>query len=111
LPLALVLLAVAGAADMYSAVFRSTIVQLATPDQLRGRLSAMHLMVVTSGPRLGDLEATAVAAAVSAPFSAATGGILCVVGALLVAWRFPELAAYDGHASGADARSAAASQS
>lgn len=101
LPLALGLLAIAGAADMYSAVFRGTIIQLATPDELRGRLSAMHLMVVTGGPRIGDLEATAVAAAVSAPFSAWTGGLLCVLGVFLVAWRFPQLAAYDGHAADA----------
>lgn len=102
-PLALGLLAIAGAADMYSAVFRGTIVQLATPDELRGRLSAMHLMVVTGGPRIGDLEATAVAAAVSAPFSAWSGGLLCVLGVFLVAWRFPQLAAYDGQAAVAHA--------
>ena len=68
LPLALVLLAVAGGADVVSAVFRATILQLATPDELRGRLSALHGMVVTAGPRVGDMEATAVATAVSAQF-------------------------------------------
>ncbi len=56
-PLALLLLAIAGAADMFSAIFRSTILQVGIPDHLRGRLSALHLMVVTGGPRLGDLEA------------------------------------------------------
>jgi hypothetical protein len=102
-PLALALLAIAGAADMYSAVFRGTILQLATPDALRGRLAAMHLMVVTGGPRIGDLEATAVAAAVNASFSAWSGGLACVLGVFLVAWRFPQLAAYDGHDEGARA--------
>ncbi len=102
-PLALLFLAIAGAADMYSAVFRSTILQVGLPDQLRGRLSALHLTVVTGGPRLGDLEATAVAAAVSAPFSVVSGGLLCVLGLALVAWRFPELAAYDAHVAAADA--------
>ena len=62
LPLALVLLAVAGAADVVSAVFRNTILQLSVPDSLRGRLSAVHIAVVTGGPRLGDAEAGAVAA-------------------------------------------------
>ena len=60
---ALLLLAVAGAADVVSAVFRNTIVQLTVPDRLRGRLNALNIAVVTGGPRLGDLEAGAVAAA------------------------------------------------
>ncbi len=95
LPLALVLLAIAGAADVLSAVFRNTIVQLSTPDQLRGRLLALHGMVVTAGPRLGDVEATAVAAAVSAQFSVVTGGLACLAGLGLIAWRLPQLARYD----------------
>ncbi len=103
LPLALLFLAIAGAADMFSAIFRSTILQVRLPDHLRGRLSALHLTVVTGGPRLGDLEATAVAAAVNAPFSAVTGGLLCVLGLVAVAWRFPELAAYDAHRASEDA--------
>jgi MFS family permease len=52
--LALVLLAVAGAADVISAIFRSTILQVTTPDHLRGRLGALFTLVVTGGPRLGD---------------------------------------------------------
>lgn len=101
--LALVFLALAGAADMYSAIFRSTILQVGLPDHLRGRLSALHLTVVTGGPRLGDLEATAVAAAVNAPFSVVSGGLACVVGLVLVVWWFPELAAYDAHVAAARA--------
>ena len=91
-PLALGFLALAGAADVLSAVFRSTIVQLETPDQLRGRVTALHILVVTSGPRIGDLEAAAVAAVVGAQASVVSGGILCVLGVLVVARRFPELA-------------------
>ena len=94
-PLALVLLAIAGGADVVSAVFRNTIVQLGTPDELRGRLSALHGMVVTAGPRVGDMEATAVAAAVSAQFSVVTGGLACLAGLALIAWRLPELGRYD----------------
>jgi hypothetical protein len=56
----LVFLALAGAADVVSAVFRNTILQLAIPDSLRGRLSATHIAVVSGGPRLGDVEAGAV---------------------------------------------------
>src|SRR6201999_1220400 len=59
LPTALVLLAVAGGADVISALLRSTIVQLAVPDALRGRLVGLQVSVVTGGPRLGDVEAGA----------------------------------------------------
>jgi hypothetical protein len=63
-PLALFFLAIAGAADVVSAVFRATIVQLAAPDQLRGRIASIQFLVVTSGPRVGDIEAAAVASVV-----------------------------------------------
>jgi MFS family permease len=93
-PLALLFLAVAGAADVLSAVFRSTIVQLETPDELRGRVTALHLLVVTGGPRLGDLEAAGVAAVVGAQASVVSGGLLCLAGIVAVVRRFPELAAH-----------------
>jgi MFS family permease len=94
LPLALVCLALAGAADVVSAVFRTTIAQDLTPDTLRGRVSALTLLVVSGGPRLGDIEATAVAAVAGAQFSAFSGAVLCLVGTAVVAWRFPELRRY-----------------
>jgi MFS family permease len=94
LPLALLCLAVAGAADVMSAVFRTTIAQDLTPDPLRGRVNALNLLVVSGGPRLGDIEATAVAAVAGAQFSAFSGGVLCLVGTALVAWLFPELTHY-----------------
>jgi MFS family permease len=90
-PLALFLLAVAGAADVLSAVFRATIIQLEAPDELRGRVMSIHMLVVTSGPRMGDLEATGVAALFGAQFSVVTGGLLCLVGVAAVARAFPEL--------------------
>jgi MFS family permease len=94
LPLALLLLAVAGAADVVSAVFRNTILQLSVPDSLRGRLSAVHIAVVTSGPRLGDVEAGTVAALTSPQVSVVSGGVACMLGVLAVhAWA-PGLAAY-----------------
>jgi MFS family permease len=92
--LALVFLAIAGAADVFSAVLRSAIVQLDTPDELRGRVASIHILVVTSGPRLGDAEAAAVAALTSAQVSVVSGGILCLVGLVAVVQRFPELARY-----------------
>jgi MFS family permease len=91
LPLALGFLALAGAADVISAIFRSTIAQLATPDRLRGRLATIFILVVTGGPRLGDLEAGLVAAWFSPTISVVTGGLACIVGAGVVALAYPEL--------------------
>jgi MFS family permease len=94
LPLGLVLLALAGAADVVSAVFRNTILQLSVPDQLRGRLSSVHIAVVTGGPRLGDAEAGAVAALATPRFSVVSGGLACMAGALILARLVPELRRY-----------------
>jgi hypothetical protein len=88
------LLALAGAGDLVSAIFRGTILQLTVPDGMRGRMSAFHMMVVTTGPRLGDLEAGAVAALVNPLFSVVSGGIACVVGIVLLAAALPELRGY-----------------
>ncbi len=95
LPVGLFMLALAGAADVVSAVFRNTILQLSVPDGLRGRLSSVHIAVVTGGPQLGDAEAGAVAAVTSPRFSVVSGGLACILGvAALVRW-VPELARYD----------------
>ncbi len=90
-PLALVCLALAGTADVFSAVFRSTLVQLETPDALRGRIMSIHGLVVTSGPRLGDMEAAGVAALVGPQAAVVSGGVLCLLGAIAVVRQFPEL--------------------
>jgi MFS family permease len=105
LAVALVGLAVAGAADVVSAVFRSTITQTEVPDSLRGRLAAVFIAVVTGGPRLGDAEAGAAAAVVGAQGSVVSGGLLCIVGVGAVAWRWPELGRYvrPAHEAGVDA--------
>jgi MFS family permease len=95
LAVGLFMLALAGAADVVSAVFRNTILQLSVPDGLRGRLSSVHIAVVTGGPQLGDAEAGAVAALTTPRFSVVSGGVACIVGVLaLVRW-VPELARYD----------------
>jgi MFS family permease len=94
--LAVVLFAVAGAADSVSAVCRSTILQTRTPEAMRGRLSALFSLVVNSGPRLGDVEAGAVASVLSVGASVVTGGLACVAGVGLILLAFPALATYDG---------------
>jgi MFS family permease len=94
LPLTLLFLAIAGGADVVSAIFRGTMLQRATPDALRGRVSAVNLMVVTGGPRLGDAEAGLVAGATGAPASVVIGGLACLAGTAFVAASFPSLRTY-----------------
>ena len=95
LGLALVSLACAGAADVISAIFRSTILQVTVPDNLRGRLGAIFFVVVTGGPKLGDLEAGLMAAAFTPTISIVTGGALTIVGAFVTSRLYPELPAYE----------------
>ena len=98
--LALLMLAAAGWADVISAIYRSTILQVSVPDRLRGRLSGIHILVVTGGPRLGDVEAGLVAAWMTPAFSVVSGGLACIVGAGLVAFAFPELRRYRAPSDG-----------
>jgi MFS family permease len=91
---AIALLALAGFADSVSAVCRTTINQTVTPDRLRGRMSAVFSLVVTSGPRLGDIESGTVAGLSSALTSVTSGGIACVIGVGVIMLAFPQLAAY-----------------
>jgi len=93
--LAALLLAIAGAADSVSAVCRSTINQTVTPDALRGRMSSVFMIVVTSGPRLGDVESGVVASLSSARFSVLSGGLACLAGVAAIVVAFPALLAYD----------------
>jgi MFS family permease len=92
--LALLLLAVAGAADSVSAVCRTTIMQVLAPDELRGRLTSMYFMVVAGGPYLGDVEAGAVANAFGAQVSVVSGGALCLLGLAAAAVAFPAVWRY-----------------
>ena len=86
---ALVMLAVAGWADVISAVLRNTILQSSIDEAFRTRLSAIQMAVVSGGPRLGNFEAGAVAALSTPVLSAVSGGLGCALGALLLAWRLP----------------------
>src|SRR4051812_13993592 len=89
------LLAIAGAADSVSAVCRSVINQTVTPDAMRGRMSSVFSLVVTSGPRLGDIEAGLVGSPAGARLSIGSGGLACIAGGALVVLAFPALAAFD----------------
>ena len=94
LPLALMFLAIAGAADVVSAIFRNTILQVSVPDRLRGRLSGIFSLVVTGGPKLGDVEAGLMATWFTPAISVVTGGLACIVGSVVVAMAYPELRRY-----------------
>lgn len=85
----LIFLALAGWSDVISSVFRGTILQEVTPDRLRGRVSALHIMVVTGGPRLGDVEAGFAAALVGAPLSVVVGGAVCLVATMGLSFTRP----------------------
>jgi MFS family permease len=95
---AIVLFAVAGAADSVSAVCRTTINQTITPDAMRGRMSSVFMLVVRSGPRLGDIEAGSVASLASPRFSVVSGGLACIAGVAAILVAFPALARYEAEA-------------
>jgi MFS family permease len=95
LALALFFLALAGAADMMSGVFRSVIWNQTIPDSLRGRLAGIEMISYTSGPALGNFEAGLVASLFSVRVSVVSGGILCVIGCMVAAIVLPAFRAYD----------------
>lgn len=90
LPVALALLAIAGWADVISAVFRTTIIQLSAPDAMRGRLMGLQIAVVNGGPRLGDVESGVVASAFGDSVSVISGGLACILGAVAIARLLPD---------------------
>jgi MFS family permease len=92
--LAVLLLAVGGAADLVSAVYRQTILQTYAPDQMRGRLQGVFTVVVAGGPRLGDLRAGVTAAGVGATASWVGGGVACMVLVVVLALAVPALRHY-----------------
>ena len=93
--LALVLIALAEAADVLSAIFRNTILQSVVKEELRGRLTAINGLFVIGGPSLGQVRAGAVAALVSPQFAVISGGLACVLSAIAVAIWAPEYPRYD----------------
>lgn len=82
--LGVLLLAIAGAADVVNGVFRTTMLQVNTPDRMLGRISSVGHVVGVGGPDLGDIEAGAVATLTSPVISAVSGGLACVAGTLVL---------------------------
>ena len=87
--IAMVMLAIAGWADVISAVLRNTILQTTIPARFRSRMSSIQMAVVQGGPRLGDMESGAVATLTSIEFSVISGGLACIAGAALIALLLP----------------------
>jgi MFS family permease len=94
LVIALVLLAVGGAADMASAAFRTSMLQSAADDSVRGRLQGVFTVVVAGGPRIADTLHGGVAAVTGAAAAAAGGGVLVVVGVVVAGLAVPSFVRY-----------------
>jgi hypothetical protein len=88
-------LAASGAADMVSAAYRSTILQVAAPDNLRGRLQGVFTVVVAGGPRMGDFVAGSTAALTTPTIALAAGGLACVLGVVAASGWQRGFLAYD----------------
>lgn len=95
--LAWIALAITGAADGLSTIIRNTIRQLQTPDHIRGRMTSVNQIFFQGGPQLGEIEAGVVAQLFGAPFAIVSGGIGCIIGLMLVVWKWPHLIKYNGH--------------
>ena len=93
--LVLFFLAIAGGADMISALFRGTIWNQTIPDNLRGRLAGIELLSYSIGPLAGQLRAASMAAATSLTFSVTAGGLICVFMVALLASFLPKFRKYD----------------
>ncbi|MFG2426740.1 MFS transporter [Streptomyces sp. NPDC048590] len=91
----LIMLALAGCADSVSMVFRSTMLQAAVPDAMRGRLQGVFIVVVAGGPRLGDLLAGSVADLTSPAVAVTGGGLACVLVVCLLGLRGRGFVRYD----------------
>jgi MFS family permease len=87
--LAVLFLAVAGASDMVSAVLRTSMLQIAAPEGMRGRMQGVFTVVVAGGPRLGDLRAGALASAASVSVAMVSGGVVIVVAMAVIAVAVP----------------------
>jgi MFS family permease len=82
--ISVVLLGIVGATDIISTVIRQTTSQLITPDRLRGRMTSINMIFFNGGPRLGELQAGMVAAALGAPLAVILGGITCLSAVLAI---------------------------
>lgn len=95
LPLLLLFLGLAGAFDMVSGVFRSRIWNETIPDRLRGRMAGVEMISYLSGPQVGSAQVGFSASLVGIPWTFRLGGLACVAGVWLCAWRLPAFWNYE----------------
>ncbi|MCW2710377.1 MAG: major facilitator superfamily 1 [Marmoricola sp.] len=94
LVVAVLMLVIGGAADMASAAFRTSMLQSAASDAVRGRLQGVFTVVVVGGPRIADVAHGAVAVSIGAAATAAGGGLLVIVATVLAAVALPAFIRY-----------------
>jgi len=94
--IAMLALMVLGASDSVSMIIRTTIRQLHTPDNIRGRISSVNQIFFMGGPQLGEIEAGIVAQLFGAPLAVISGGVGCILAAILIAQHWPQLRKYNG---------------
>jgi MFS family permease len=94
--IAMIALILMGAADAVSTIIRNTIRQLNTPDHIRGRMTAINQIFFQGGPQLGEVESGIVASLFGVPGAIISGGIGCIVGTVLIVFKWPQLRAYNG---------------
>jgi MFS family permease len=85
-----------GAADAVSTIIRNTIRQLNTPDHIRGRMTSVNQIFFQGGPQLGEVESGIVAFLLGVPFAIVSGGIGCIIGAVFIVLKWPQLRTYNG---------------
>jgi MFS family permease len=100
LPLSILAYAAVGAADQVSVVMRLNTIQLALPDELRGRITAVNFVFINASNQLGGLESGLVAALTNPVFAVVSGGVACLVTVGVIAWRVPELRRYQARPKG-----------
>jgi len=107
---ALAALAVAGAADTLTVVFRGAIVQTVTPDEFRGRVSSVEYIIGAGGAPVGNVESGTVAALTSPVVSAVSGGVGCFAVTVLIGLAFPAFTRYRARPAVASTRAPAHSR-
>ena len=94
----LIMLAITGATDTVSTVLRQTIRQLATPHEMRGRMTSINMVFFMGGPQLGEVEAGIVGSLIGAPLAVVTGGVGSLLSALVAAVKAKSLVNYEREA-------------
>jgi MFS family permease len=91
----LLFLALAGAGDMISGIFRGLIWNQTIPDEMRGRMAGIEMLSYSIGPQLGQVRSSAAASLTNLRMSFVTGGVMCIAGVAIAAFTMPSLWQYD----------------